>query len=92
MQSKFISLSILLLSLLFSTQLFAEETCEMPPGIDEDLWYVIKFEGYDDKWDFRTVDIEDCWVRVKPRGSDRNYWFPIDGIQYIQAEGEEPKK
>jgi hypothetical protein len=84
MPSKLIPLSTLLSSLLFSSQLFANETCELPPDIDEEMSLAIKFEGYD-KWDFKIVDVEDCWVRVKPRGSDKNYWYPIDGIQYIEA-------
>lgn len=89
MQSKFISLSILLLGLLFSSQLLAADTCEMPPGIDEDLWYTIKFEGAEERR-FIIVDIDDCWVRLHKKKGIDDLWIPIDGIQYIQAEGDKP--
>ena len=92
MQSKFISLSILLFSLLFSSQLLAADACEMPPDIDDDKFYRIKFEGVDEHI-YKILDVEDCWVHASRKGYNDGggNWFPIDGIQYIAAKAFEPK-
>ncbi len=79
---KFYLLTISLVLGAFSTNVFAEPLCEMPPGIDDDEKYWIKFKSESKMYIYEITDIEDCWVQIK-KSDGSKYWYPIQDIATI---------
>ena len=70
--------------LIFSTPLYADGTCELPPKIDDDERYVIKFVGRQEGR-YEILDIDDCWI-LTFRTDGNHRWYPISSIEYIGSE------
>ncbi len=68
----------------FSSSAVAEPLCEMPPGIDDDEKYWIKFKSESKMYIYEITDIEDCWVQIK-KSDGSKYWYPIQDIATIMA-------
>ncbi len=82
-----IILGFLLMSV-FSPVAFADENCEMPPGIDDDERYWIHFKNESKMYRYKILDIEDCWVKIwKENGN--HYWYRIDNIMVMTSKPEE---
>ena len=77
----------LILSIISSTA-FADENCEMPPGIDDDERYWIHFKNESKMYRYKILDIEDCWVKIY-KESGNHYWYRIDNIMVMTSEPEE---
>ena len=69
---------------IFSAPVYAHGTCEMPPGIDDDERYVIKFAGQKESR-YEILDIEDCWI-LTFRTDGNHRWYPVSSIEYIGSE------
>lgn len=69
---------------MFSTPLYAHGTCELPPKIDDDERYVIKFVGKQEGR-YEILDIDDCWI-LTFRTDGNHRWYPISSIEYIGSE------
>ncbi|MFK7795731.1 MAG: hypothetical protein AB8B89_10320 [Gammaproteobacteria bacterium] len=80
-------LSTLLISI-FSSAVYADTNCEMPPGIDDDERYWIHFKNESKMYRYKILDIEDCWVKIW-KESGNHYWYPIDNILVMTSEPEE---
>lgn len=75
---------------LFSTFAYADENCEMPPGIDDDEIYWIHFKNESKMYRYKILEIEDCWVQIwKETGN--HYWYRIDNIMVMTSDPEEEK-
>ncbi|MCF6318142.1 MAG: hypothetical protein L3J83_02520 [Proteobacteria bacterium] len=72
---------------LLSTNVSAEPLCEMPPDIDDDEKYWIKFKSESSMQKYTITDIDDCWVQVLKKGT--KYWFQIQDVESITAKPEE---
>ncbi len=68
----------------FSFNAVAEPLCEMPPGIDDDEKYWIKFRSESKMYVYEITDIEDCWVQIK-KSDGSKYWFQIQDIETIMS-------
>lgn len=73
---------------IFSSAAFADENCEMPPGIDDDERYWIHFKNESKMHRYKILDIEDCWVKIY-KESGNHYWYRIDNIMVMTSEPEE---
>ncbi|MFK8026871.1 MAG: hypothetical protein AB8C40_02315 [Gammaproteobacteria bacterium] len=74
----------------FSTFAYADENCEMPPGIDDDEIYWIHFKNESKMYRYKILEIEDCWVQIwKETGN--HYWYRIDNIMVMTSDPEEEK-
>lgn len=82
------SLLIALMLSIFSSVTFADENCEMPPGIDDDERYWIHFKNESKMHRYKILDIEDCWVKIY-KESGNHYWYRIDNIMVMTSEPEE---
>ena len=75
----------LIVSFGISAPLLAQEACEvLPPDIDEDERYEIRFRGEQTKG-YKILEIEDCWL-LTFRTDGNHKWWPIKSIEYIFAE------
>lgn len=81
-------LFIALILSIFSSTAFADENCEMPPGIDDDERYWIHFKNESKMYRYKILDIEDCWVKIY-KESGNHYWYRIDNIMVMTSEPEE---
>ncbi len=64
-----------------ATPLLAEDNCELPPDIDEDERYVMKFKNTKVSR-YKILDVEGCWVQTM-RTDGNHRWWPIENIEYI---------
>ncbi len=69
----------------FSSVVFADTNCEMPPGIDDDERYWIHFKGESKMHKYKIVDVEDCWIQIWDE-SGNHYWYQIDDIRVMTSE------
>ncbi|MDW3096096.1 MAG: hypothetical protein R8G33_10525 [Gammaproteobacteria bacterium] len=73
---------------IFSSFAYADENCEMPPGIDDDEIYWIHFKNESKMYRYKILEIEDCWVQIwKETGN--HYWYRIDNIMVMTSDPEE---
>jgi hypothetical protein len=76
-----------LLFSVFSSALYADDNCSMPPGIDDDEIYWIHFKSESKMYRYKILDIEDCWVQIyKKEGNP--YWYPIRDILVMTSNPE----
>ncbi|MBT8079141.1 MAG: hypothetical protein KJO31_11245 [Gammaproteobacteria bacterium] len=69
---------------ILSTPVYAHGTCELPPDIDDDERYLIKFAGQKETR-YKILDIDDCWI-LTFRTDGNHRWHPISNIEYIGSE------
>lgn len=82
--SNLFSKQVFFLSVLFmfSSTVYAKDDCEMPPGIDDDERYLIKFKGESQANRYKILDIDNCWVKTY-RKDGNHYWRPVSSIVFI---------
>ena len=73
---------------IFSSVVFADDNCNMPPDIDDDERYWIHFKNESKMHRYKILDIEDCWVKIY-KESGNHYWYRIDNIMVMTSEPEE---
>jgi hypothetical protein len=71
----------------FSFNAVAEPLCEMPPGIDDEKYW-IKFKSESKMYVYEIIDIDDCWVQIK-KSDGSKYWFQIQDIETIMGKAVE---
>lgn len=73
---------------IFSSLVYADANCNMPPDIDDDERYWIHFKNESKMHRYKILDIEDCWVKIY-KESGNHYWHRIDNIMVMTSEPEE---
>ena len=73
---------------IFSSAVYADDNCNMPPDIDDDERYWIHFKNESKMHRYKILDIEDCWVKIY-KESGNHYWYRIDNIMVMTSEPEE---
>jgi len=79
----------LILFSMIATPLLADESCELPPDIDEDERYVIKFKNLKEGR-YKILDVEGCWVKTL-RADENHRWWLIKNIEYVGSKPIEDK-
>lgn len=73
---------------IFSSIVYADANCKMPPDIDDDERYWIHFKNESKMHRYKILDIEDCWVKIYKENGN-HYWYSIDNIMVMTSEPEE---
>jgi hypothetical protein len=69
---------------MFTSAVYADGVCSMPPDIDEDEIYWIHFKNESKMYRYKILDVDDCWVLIaKDHGN--HYWYRIDNIMVMSS-------
>ena len=88
MDKIFYGILVAFLLSIFSSAVYADDNCNMPPDIDDDERYWIHFKNESKMHRYKILDIEDCWVKIYKENGN-HYWYRIDNIMVMTSEPEE---